>query len=219
MNKAFIKIFILLCAQTLSYASLPVSDAHHYSRPTKITHPHIFLNRPVEITQVFGGVTYTLRYVYDAAGNRVSREDRDGRTTYSYDLANRLIRADDPMAAETFAYDDNGNRLADKEAKDYAYDAANRIQANSLYTFAHDPNGNLTNWTNKSGNATITYDYNPEQRLSEVNTPDRSVSYKYDPLGRRIEKAVDDDWERSYFSQEDTIGLTGRHNLYAYAHN
>jgi len=165
------------------------------------------LNRPAGTTQAFGGGTYTLRYTYDAVGNRISREDRDGVTTYSYDFANRLVSADDPAAAETFAYDENGNRLADKRANDYAYDAANRIQANSLYTFAHDPNGNLTGRTNKSGNATITYAYNPEQQLSEVTTPDHSVSYKYDPLGRRIEKTVDGNIQRYVYDNEDIIAI------------
>ncbi|KAF0125552.1 MAG: YD repeat-containing protein [Elusimicrobia bacterium] len=160
----------------------------------------------LNITNKAGGQVISFaRYEYDAAGNRVSREDRDGRTTYSYDLANRLIRADGPMAAETFAYDDNGNRLADKEAKDYVYDAANRIQANNLYTFDHDLSGNLTGRTNKNDSTTITYAYNPEQQLSEVITPEHTVQYKYDPLGRRIEKTVDGNIQRYVYDNEDII--------------
>jgi YD repeat-containing protein len=93
------------------------------------------------VNKAGGEIVSFARYEYDAAGNRIAREDRDGRTTYSYDLANRLISAEGPSAAETFVYDDNGNRLSDKTAGNYAYDAANRIQANSLYTFTNDFNG------------------------------------------------------------------------------
>ena len=154
-----------------------------------------------------GEIVSFARYGYDAAGNRISREDRDGRTTYSYDLANRLVSANGPAVAETFAYDDNGNRLADKEAKDYVYDAANRIQANNLYTFDHDLSGNLTGRTNKNDSTTITYAYNPEQQLSEVITPEHKVQYKYDPLGRRIEKTVDGNIQRYVYDNEDIIAV------------
>jgi len=159
------------------------------------------------VNKAGGEIVSFARYRYDAAGNRISREDRDGVTTYSYDLANRLILASGTATVETFAYDENGNRLADERAKDYAYDAANRIQANTLYTFAHDPNGNLTSQTNKSGNATITYAYNPEQQLSEVVTPEHKVQYKYDPLGRRIEKTVDGLTRRYVYDNEDIIAI------------
>jgi RHS repeat-associated protein len=154
-----------------------------------------------------GKVISFARYEYDAAGNRISREDRDGKTTYSYDLANRLISAERPSAAETFVYDDNGNRLSDKTAGNYAYDAANRIQANSLYTFDHDLNGNLTTRTNKNDGAAITYAYNPEQKLSEVTTPAHKIQYKYDPLGRRIEKTVDGNIRRYVYDNEDIIAV------------
>ena len=139
--------------------------------------------------------------------SRISREDRDGVTTYSYDFANRLVSADDPAAAETFAYDENGNRLADKRANDYAYDAANRIQANTLYTFEHDLNGNLIGRTGKSDNTAIAYAYDPEQRLAEVTTPEHKVQYRYDPLGRRIEKTVDGLTRRYVYDNEDIIAV------------
>jgi RHS repeat-associated protein len=159
------------------------------------------------VNKAGGKVISFARYEYDAAGNRIAREDRDGRTTYSYDLANRLISAEGPAGAETFVYDDNGNRLSDKTAGNYAYDAANRIQANSLYTFNHDLSGNLTGRTDKNDGTTITYAYNPEQQLSEVVTPAHRVQYKYDPLGRRIEKTIDSNVQRYIYDNEDIIAV------------
>jgi RHS repeat-associated protein len=159
------------------------------------------------VNKAGGEIVSFVRYEYDAAGNRIAREDRDGRTTYSYDLANRLISAEGHAGAETFVYDDNGNRLSDKTAGNYAYDAANRIQANSLYTFNHDLSGNLTGRTARNDGTTITYAYNPEQKLSEVTSPEHRVQYKYDPLGRRIEKTVDGDIRRYIYDNEDIIAV------------
>ena len=164
----------------------------------------------LNITNKAGGkvVAFT-NYQYDAAGNRVKKEDRDGTTQYRYDASNRLITAEPvPMKmedAEVFIYDRNGNRRYDKGAWDYKYDAANRLLENSTYTYTHDLNGNLTGRADKRDNSTITYVYNPEQQLSEVITPEHKVQYKYDPLGRRLEKSVDGNIVRFFSDGQDII--------------
>jgi YD repeat-containing protein len=83
------------------------------------------------------------------------------------------------------------------------------------HTFEHDLSGNLTGQgtgaitgrTNKNDGAAITYGYNPEQQLSEVVTPAHKVQYKYDPLGRRIEKSVDGSIRRYIYDNEDMIAV------------
>ena len=149
----------------------------------------------LSITNKAGGkVVAFARYEYDDAGNRVVREDQDGATRYGYDAANRLITAEpvpfDMAKAEGFIYDKNGNRRFDRAAKDYKYDAANRVLNNSVYTYTHDANGNLTSRTEIASSATVTYAYNLEQQLSEVVTPKDKLEYKYDPLGRRTARTV-----------------------------
>ena len=155
-------------------------------------------------------------YTYDALGNRVSMEDQHGTHTYAYDAANRLIVARDlplvPFRGEGFAYDKAGNRRHDTLAKDYKYDAANRLQENTLYTYTHDLNGNLTSRTEKASTATITYAYNPENQLSSVITPEAKVEYKYDPLGRRIEKTVNASALRYVYDNEDIIAILDGNN-------
>lgn len=167
----------------------------------------------LNITNKAGGkvVSFT-NYEYDAVGNRVKKENQDGTTKYRYDTSNRLITAEPiPMnmaEAEAFVYDKNGNRRYDREAKDYKYDAANRLLENSTYTYTHDQNGNLTGQTHKSSNGTITYAYNPENRLSNaVNPKGIKSEYKYDPLGRRIEKTVDSNIRRYVYDNEDIIAI------------
>ena len=166
----------------------------------------------LNITNKAGGKTVAFNnYGYDDAGNRTRIEDQSGVWNYKYDASNRLIVAipepRDMVKVEAFVYDKNGNRRFDKGAWDYKYDAANRLQENSTYTYTHDLNGNLTSRANKNDNSTITYAYNPEQQLSEVITPENKVRYKYDPLGRRIEKTVDGDSRRYVYDNEDIISI------------
>ena len=163
------------------------------------------------VNKAGGKVVDFTNYEYDAAGNRVKKEDRDGVIKYRYDASNRLITAEPvPMnmaEAEVFIYDRNGNRRYDRGAWDYKYDAANRLLENSTYTYTHDLNGNLTGLTKKDDSSAITYAYNPEQQLSEVTTPEHKVHYRYDPLGRRIEKAVDGNIQRYVYDNEDIIAV------------
>ncbi|MCM2268200.1 MAG: hypothetical protein NDI60_10560 [Elusimicrobiales bacterium] len=158
-----------------------------------------------------GKVVAFNNYEYDLAGNRVLRKDQDGVTKYGYDKSNRLITVE-PVPAyipgeEAFIYDKNGNRRFDKGAKDYKYDAANRLQGNTVYTYTHDANGNLTARTHKASTTTITYTYNLEQQLAEVLTPEHRFQYKYDPLGRRLGKSVDGSPTHYIYDNEDIIAM------------
>jgi len=163
------------------------------------------------VNRAGGKVVDFTSYEYDDVGNRVKKEDQDGTIKYGYDASNRLITAEpvplNMAEAEVFIYDKSGNRRYDRGAWDYKYDAANRLLENSTYTYTHDLNGNLTGRTNKNDNGTITYAYNPEQQLSEVITPEHRAQYKYDPLGRRIEKAVDGNIQRYVYDNEDIIAI------------
>jgi len=164
------------------------------------------------ITNKAGGKVVAFNnYEYDLAGNRVLKKDQDGVTRYGYDKSNRLITVE-PVPAyipgeEAFIYDKNGNRRFDKGAKDYKYDAANRLQANTVYAYTHDVNGNLTGRTHKAGGTSVTYAYNLEQQLAEVLTPEHKLQYRYDPLGRRIERFVNGSPTHYVYDNEDIIAM------------
>ena len=168
------------------------------------------------VNKAGGKVVAFANYEYDAAGNRVKKEDQDGTIKYRYDASNRLITAEPvPMnmpEAEVFIYDKNGNRRYDRGAWDYKYDADNRLLENSTYTYTHDLNGNLTGRAKKDDNSAISYAYNPEQQLSEVITPEHKSKYKYEPLGRRIEKTVDGNIQRYVYYNEDIIAILDGNN-------
>jgi len=136
-------------------------------------------------------------YTYDPAGNRISMQDLAGYHSYAYDDLHRLISADHPAQSaveiknETFSYDAVGNRTADAVITGYQHNAANRLLENSSYTYTYDANGNLTGQTEKANNAHTTYAYNSENQLVSATMPDGAIAaYKYDPLGRRVEKTL-----------------------------
>jgi len=63
-----------------------------------------------------------------------------------------------------------------------------REATRQLWAKAYDANGNTSTKTDSSGTTTYSWDF--ENRLSSVSLPGSggTVSYRYDPMGRRIEK-------------------------------
>ncbi|MBI3564673.1 MAG: hypothetical protein HY079_05705 [Elusimicrobia bacterium] len=137
-------------------------------------------------------------YTYDSEGNRTVVADLAGAHVYTYDALNRLTSASHPSAAglpvlsETFSYDPLGLRTADALRSAFVYDAANRIVSDSSMTYTSDASGNRTSQTGRASGQTTTFKYDSHERLTEVDGPGSAVlaAYKFDPMGRRIEKSA-----------------------------
>lgn len=73
-------------------------------------------NRLTGVTMTNGGTTTSIKYLLDAAGNRVSEVVSDGVTSfervYTYDGSNQLVRMTEGAGAVDFLYDPNGNLLS-----------------------------------------------------------------------------------------------------------
>ncbi len=133
-------------------------------------------------------------YTLDDVGNRTTKS---GSTTesYSYDATYRILQAITPKGYETYSYDSVGNRTTGPGPRDtgYNHDAANRMTQGRQYSYSYDNNGNQTA---KSINETKGWiqSWNYENRLitSErtKGAEKRTISFKYDPFGRRIEKKL-----------------------------
>jgi RHS repeat-associated protein len=96
---------------------------------------------------------------------------------------------------------------------DYQHNAANRLVGNSSYTYTYDNNGNLTGQTHKLTSAYTAYAYTSENQLKQVTLPDNSiVTFKYDPLGRRIEKTSPAGTLRYVYDNEDIIAVLDGNN-------
>jgi len=91
---------------------------------------------------------------------------------------------------ESYSYDAVGNRTASLGVSSYTTNASNELTATSNASYTYDSNGNTLTKTVGSDTTSYTWDY--ENRLTSVTLPGSggTVSFKYDPFGRRIEKST-----------------------------
>ena len=132
-------------------------------------------------------------YGYNAVGNRTSLTDRRGAQAFGYDNLDRLTSASHPLLAtpQVFAYDPVGNRTAGGSV----VNAGNQLTADATHSYQYDDNGNLTRKTFLATGNFTQYTYDAENRLTKVEefvagnpTAFATSTYRYDGLGRRIER-------------------------------
>ena len=155
-------------------------------------------------------------YTYDNVGNHTAMNTTRSSLTvnnslnYVYDNIYQLTQATRPLPAqpdETFNYDPLGNRLlSDGQTTNSTIGQANRLLDDSEFTYTYDNNGNLIQKTDKATNETTDYIFNAENELIRIDIPGGTVAqYRYDALGRRIEKNVDSVITRYVYSNEDIL--------------
>jgi len=82
-----------------------------------------------------------------------------------------------------------GNRTASHLSASYAYQPFNKVTSAGGATYTYDNNGNLL--TKVVGTDTTQYVWDFENRLKQVTLPNGTVvNYKYDALGRRIQRTT-----------------------------
>jgi RHS repeat-associated protein len=164
-------------------------------------------------TTTLDGASYTgacpERSRGDLAGNRKTRTDkRLGTTlTYAYDNIYQLLTAKQGTTTKesyTGACPERyssreamrvsrrnpvGNRLSSVGVTPYQYNTSNQLTSIPGTTYTYDNNGNTKTKTTAAGTTAYTWDF--ENRLTQVALPGTTgtVTYKYDPFGRRVQKA------------------------------
>jgi RHS repeat-associated protein len=89
---------------------------------------------------------------------------------------------------ESYAYDAVGNRTSSQRSATYSYQPFNRLTSTATASYLYNNNGNMISKT--EGTSTTQFAWDFENRLTQVVTPaSGSASYKYDALGRRIQRA------------------------------
>ena len=116
----------------------------------------------------------------------------------------RLRRVQHQIAT---TYDPVGNRLTSHRSAAHRYDVANRLLADDQFTYAYDANGNLTQQTDQTDPTQVTrYTYDVENQLTRIDFAGGSMAqYRYDGLGRRIEKDVRGTVLRYVYDNEDLL--------------
>jgi YD repeat-containing protein len=149
-------------------------------------------------------------YGYNAVGNRTSLTDRRGSQAFGYDNLDRLTSASHPLLAtpQAFAYDAVGNRTTGGSI----VNAGNQLTADATHSYQYDDNGNLTRKTLLATGNFTQYTYDAENRLTKVEefaagnpTPAATSTYRYDGLGRRIEKVANGQTKRYVYDGEDIL--------------
>jgi RHS repeat-associated protein len=155
-------------------------------------------------------------YMHDKVGNRTEQNQQRTAVTvtapqaYIYDALDQVTQATNPLPAnpvETFTYDAVGNRLLrDGEVTNSIFDAANRLTEDETFLYIYDLNGNLETKTDKVTSAVTTYTYDAENRLVRIDFPDLTIAeYRYDGVGRRIEKNVASVITRYVYNKLDIV--------------
>ena len=171
------------------------------SRRTSLTRPNSVnttygydnLSHLLSVTHAKGSTTLDgASYGLDNAGNRTSKNDLYAgvTTNYGYDNIYELLSAaQGGTTKESYTYDPVGNRLTALGSAAWSYNTSNELTARPSFSYTYDLNGNTQ--TNVGSAGTTTYNWDYENRLTSVVLPGSggTVSFKYDPFGRRIYKS------------------------------
>jgi RHS repeat-associated protein len=171
------------------------------SRRTSLTRPNSVntaysynnLSRLTSVLHQLSGSTIDgAAYTLDNAGNRTAKTDELAGVTsnYAYDAIYELTGVTQgTTTTESYTFDPVGNRLSSLGVSPYDVNVSNELTSTPSTTDTYDANGNTTTMVNSSGTTTYSWDF--ENRLTSVTLPGTSgtVSFKYDPFGRRIYKS------------------------------
>ena len=165
------------------------------TRPNSITTNYSYdsLSRLLSVLHQASGSTIDgATYTVDNAGNRTSKQDWLASVTsnYTYDATYELTQATQSgNATESYTYDPVGNRQSSLGISPYSYNVSNELTSTPSISYTYDSNGNTL--TSTTGSNTTSYNWDFENRLTSVTLPNNggTVTFKYDPFGRRIYKS------------------------------
>jgi RHS repeat-associated protein len=171
------------------------------SRRTQMTRPNGLksvyaydnLSRLLSVLHQSGSTTLDgAAYAVENAGNRTSRTPQPSGTAsnYAYDAIYQLTGVTQgSTTTESYTYDPVGNRLSSLGVSPYNNNTSNELTSIPGTTYTYDNNGNTQ--TKVVGSNTTSYSWDFENRLTSVTLPGTggTVSFKYDPFGRRIYKS------------------------------
>lgn len=169
--------------------------------------PHIGPSN-IHVETGAGATIEDLSYVRSASGRVSSRTDSSGTYNFSYDAAGRLLLAGTAALPESYTYDGANRRLSSHRSASHTYDLGSRLIADATYTYVHDMTRNRTSRRQTLGGQTLTYSYDAQNQLTAITGPGVNVAYRYDALGRVIEKRVGGTPVRRYIWDGANVVMT-----------
>jgi len=212
---------------TFSYDALGRRTSMTHGNGVVTSYTYDAASQLLSLAHRLGATTVnSFSYSYDRVGNRKTKVDRNGSYNYTYDTLNRLTEAINPLPSnplESFTYDPVGNRTDSNQNGPSVFNTANELNEDGDFIYQYDNNGNMTRKTAKAGGEITSYEYDAENKLVRAVMPATTVDYKYDGLGRRVEKdvvAATTKVTRFIYDNEDILlELDGSNNIVArYTH-
>ena len=158
-------------------------------------------------------------YTYDANGNMLSKEDKKGRTSYTYDNLNRLKKVNEEYIGKTteYIYDKLGNRnyvtikengiIKEEHTYNYNYDL-NQLNSvivkvdgtvASITYYTYDANGNQIK--TKTDGITTIFAYDEFNQLISAD----GAKYGYSAEGYRVSKNVNGSLTRYIYEYDKVV--------------
>jgi len=213
---------------TFTYDVLGRRTSMTHANGVVTTYEYDAASQLTQVTHKLGAaIINSFSYTYDKVGNRLTKVDRNGTYNYIYDKLNRLVRAENPLLSnplETYTYDAVGNRIDSNQNGTSFFNQGNQLFEDNTFRYFYDNNGNLVLKTHRVTGAVTTYEYDAENKLVRVVSNGTVADYKYDGLGRRVEKQVTQgpvtNVTRYIYDNEDILlELDGSNNIVArYTH-
>lgn len=145
------------------------------------------------------GTLFDREYAYNSA-NQISQITEPSSTRlFGYDNADRLTSVTG-SATENYVYDKVGNRESSHLSSSYVNALFNRVTSTQTATYNYDTNGNTT--LKSEGKEFWRYSWDNENKLTTASTRKSSVRYKYDALGRRVQRIVGNSKENTKYTYE-----------------
>jgi len=164
-----------------------------------------------------GGVLFDRQYSYNTANQISQIAELTGTKVFGYDNIDRLTSVADAVNGnESYAFDGVGNRTASHSSNTYTHQPFNRLTVTETGSYSQDANGNTVSKVEGSKRWTYTWDH--ENRLTQAWDRKTRVQYRYDALGRRVERNLGFGLERTKFTYdgEDVLldDANGTHTKY-----
>jgi RHS repeat-associated protein len=138
-----------------------------------------------------GAFNAEYQYNYDPAGRILGIAGAEAGWTYAYDQLGRVTSANRPTESRAYVYDAVGNL----QGNGAQHDVNHRLVSDSAKTYTYDDRGNLTLEVDRTSGARVAYTWNVRNQLTQVQffpsataAANRTLSFTYDPMGRRSTK-------------------------------
>jgi RHS repeat-associated protein len=141
-------------------------------------------------------------YAYDKIANQVSATTAAGTQTVSYNQKYEVTGLTRPDSSSTsYTLDAAGNRIsvANGTSTNYTVNSMNQYTEVGGSAYQYDEKGNL------SSGESLTYQYDYDNNLIQVATPEGALNFAYDALGRLISQSLDDDVTRFIYDGNNVV--------------